>query len=106
MKKMYLISWSDDNHDPHYWLNEEYLGVDINVIVNSVIRLGLPKDTYVDIISITADDFPENIWEELFDYFQTIPKLDVVDIKLITMSKWEDFYEKNIKKIRRKTIDK
>lgn len=104
MKKVYLISWCDDNHDSFYWLNENSLGWGMDTIVESVIDLGLPKGTEVQEINITGDSFPEDIWEQLFDYFQTIPKLDEIDVRLITMNKWQDFYKKNIKKIMRKVM--
>ena len=37
MKKVYLISWCDDNHDPFYWLNENSLSWGMNTIVKSII---------------------------------------------------------------------
>lgn len=104
MKKVYLISWCDDNHDPFYWLNENSLGWGMDTIVENIINLGLPKGTEVQEVNITGDNFPEDIWEQLFDYFQTIPNLDSTDVHLIVMNKWEDFYKKNIKKIMRKIM--
>ena len=43
MKKVYLISWCDDNHDLFYWLNENSLGWGMDTIIESIIDLGLPK---------------------------------------------------------------
>lgn len=109
MREMYLISWCDDNHSPNYWLNEEYLGVDMITIAESLFGLGQANGAECikfKEVNITGDSFPEDIWETLFDYFQTIPKFDVIDIKLIVNNKWQNFYEKNIKKIRRKVLTK
>ena len=107
MEKMYLISWCDDNHAPHYWLETEYLGTDILTVVESAFGLGQcigAKAFKMEEVNITGDNFPEDNWEQLFDYFQTIPEFDDVDIKLIIADKWQNFYEKNIKKIRRKVL--
>lgn len=84
MKRLFLISWCDDNHDPHYWLNEEYLGVDIITIAESLFGLGQangPEAIEFEEVNITGDSFPDEIWEQLFDYFQTIPKLDETDVR-------------------------
>lgn len=105
MEKLYLISWCDDNHTPSYWLNEKFLGVDMITIAESLLNLKLDNFILKE-INITGDSFPEDIWEQLFDYFQTTPTFDNVDIKLIIEDKWQNFYEKNIKKIRRKVLTK
>lgn len=98
MEEKYLISWCDDNHAPSYWLNEKFLGVDMITIVESLLNLKIDNFTLKE-INITGDSFPEDVWEQLFDYFQTIPALDEVDIKLIVENQWQKFYEKNLKKV-------
>ena len=103
-KIVYLISWCDDNHDPFYWLDTTTLGCEMDTIVESIIDLQLPKGTIVKQVNITGDSFNIDEWEQLFDYFQTIPNLDSTDVRLIVMNKWEDFYKKNIKKIMRKVM--
>ena len=100
----YLISWCDDNHDPCYWLDTTTLGCEMDTIVESIIDLQLPKGTIVKQVNITGDSFDIDEWEQLFDYFQTIPNLDSTDVCLIVMNKWEDFYKKNIKKRMRKVM--
>lgn len=97
MKKKYLISWCDDNHAPHYWLDTEYLGVDIITIAESLFGLGQehgPEALEFQEIQITGDSFPDEIWEQMFDYFQTIPTLDTTDIDLIVLGEWDSFYHK------------
>ena len=94
-EKCYLISWCDDNHDPYYWLNEHDLGVDIGTIAESIIDLEIPKGTDIEEVNITGDSFPEEYWEQLFDYFQTIPTLDKIDVRLIIEEKWEEFYNRH-----------
>jgi len=105
MKKNYLISWNDDNHFPSYWFNTTYLGCDLNQIINSALNLPKAEGNIIPIgLDIDRDDFPEDIWEQLFDYFQTQPNFDEVDIKLIAKNDWHNFYAKNIKKIMRKVL--
>ena len=104
--KVYLISWDDDNHEKIWYLNTDYLGCDFVDVIRSALALGheLPLQTQVEYISLGIEtDFPEDITEELFDYFQTIPTLDTQDIELIAKAVdnelfWQEFYEKNIKK--------
>ena len=86
MRRMYLISWCDDNHDPIYWLNNEFLGVDIKTIAENLFGLGQANG---------PDSFPDEIWESLFDYFQTMPTLDEADVCLIVTEKWHTFHKKN-----------
>lgn len=105
-KEMYLISWNDDNHDSFYWLNTHLLGCEIDTIIKTVIDLKINEEIKLKQINIYGDTFPEDIWEQLFDYFQTIPKFDEIDVHLIVLDKWEDFYKKNIKKIMRKSLTK
>lgn len=98
MRKMYLISWCDDNHDPFYWLNNEFLGVDIKTIAENLFGLGQengPEALEFQEIALTGDSFPDEIWESLFDYFQTIPTLDKTDVRLIVEEKWEEFYNRH-----------
>ena len=105
-KIMYLISWDDDNHDRFYWLNTHLLGCEIDTIVKAVIDLRINEEIDLEQINVSGDSFPEDIWEQLFDYFQTIPTLDEIDVRLISLDKWNDFYKKNIKKIMRKGLTK
>ena len=105
-KEMYLISWNDDNHDSFYWLNTHLLGCEIDTIIKTVIDLKINEEIQLKQINVYGDIFPEDIWEQLFDYFQTIPKFDETDVRLIVLDKWEDFYKKNIKKIMRKSLTK
>lgn len=98
MRKMYLISWCDDNHDPIYWLNNEFLGVDIKTIAENLFGLGQengPEALEFQEIALTGDSFPEEYWEQLFDYFQTIPTLDKTDVRLIVEEKWGEFYNRH-----------
>lgn len=99
-KQCYLISWCDDNHDPIYWLNNMYLGVDMDTIVSNAMSIGQElvdeKLLHIKQINITGDTFPDTVWEQLFDYFQTIPSLDEIDVDLIVNDKWIAFYDKNI----------
>lgn len=102
MEKLFLISWCDDNHAPHYWIETEYLGTDIITVVESAVGLGQcigARAFKMEEINITGDSFPEDIWEHLFDYFQTIPTFDDTDIKLIVENEWQKFYQKNLKKV-------
>ena len=94
-KIVYLISWCDDNHDPFYWLDITKLGCEMDTIVENIIDLQLPKGTILKQVNITGDSFPDEIWESLFDYFQTIPTLDKTDIRLIVEEKWEEFYNRH-----------
>ena len=72
MKKNYLISWNDDNHFPSYWLNTIYLGCDLNQVIKNALKLQIAESNIIDVeLNIDRDDFPEDIWEQLFDYFQT-----------------------------------
>lgn len=99
MRKMYLISFCDDNHDPVYWLNEELLGVDIKTIAESLFGLGQangPEVLKFQEIALTGDSFPDEIWEELFEFFQTMPKLDETDVRLIVNQKWQELYNKRV----------
>jgi hypothetical protein len=106
MKKIYLISWDDDNHDKCYWLNTNFLGFDMDTIVKSIIDLRITEEVELKQINVCGDTFPEDTWEQLFDYFQTVPSFDETDVRLIVLDKWEDFYKKNIKKIMRKGLTK
>ena len=101
MNKNYLICWDDDNHFANYWLNTTYLGNDIEQIIINSLKI-IPDTNSIKKIYINADSFPEEIWEQLFDYFQTVPKFDFADLKLIIKKDWKNFYAKNIKKIMRK----
>lgn len=103
-KKFYLISWDDDNHGKAYWLETTFLGweSEIRTVIENFAKLDIPKGSKICEFDITGDCFPEDIWEQLFDYFQTIPKLDQADVRLIVSEKWKCFYTKNIKKIMRK----
>ena len=59
---MYLISWCDDNHEPFYWLNNEFLGVDIKTIAENLFGLGQengPEALEFQEIALTGDSFPE-----------------------------------------------
>lgn len=106
MKKMYLISWDDDNHDRIYWLNTCLLGCEMDRIIKTIIDLRINEEIQLKEIEISGDVFPDDIWEQLFDYFQTIPRFDETDVRLMTLDKWKDFYKKNIKKIMRKSLTK
>ena len=106
MKKMYLISWNDDNHDSCYWLDTNFLGFDIDTIVKNIIDLHINDNIELKQIDVRGDTFPDDIWEKLFDYFQSVPSFDEIDVRLIVLDKWEDFYKKNIKKIMRKDLTK
>ena len=106
MKKMYLISWDDDNHDRFYWLNTCLLGCEMDRIIKTVIDLRINEEIQLKEIEISGDVFPDDICEQLFDYFQTIPRFDETDVRLMALDKWEDFYKKNIKKIMRKSLTK
>lgn len=97
MKKYYLISWCDDNHNPYYWLNDNYLGCSLDIIVENLIDLEVPKGTKIQVIELTNNSFPEEYWEQLFDYFQTVLDLDEKDVELIVQENWQEFYNKNIK---------
>lgn len=107
VKKMYVISWNDDNHDLLYWLNENYLGCDFTDVIEGAFRLGQEdpalKFYEMENIAINPWNFPENIETELYEYFQEIPMLDTKDVELIVKAVdnelfWQEFYEKNIKK--------
>lgn len=101
MKKMYLISWCDDNHDPVYWLNTQLLGIDMVTIAETLFIMGQAQALEtVDFqeIALTGDSFPEDIWEELFDFFQTTPTLDETDVCLIVEDKWQELFDKRVKK--------
>ena len=107
MKKiMYLISWDDDNHDKFYWLNTYLLGCEIDTTVKTIIDLRINEEIELKQINISGDTFPEDIWEQLFDYFETIPKFDETDVRLIVLDKWKDFFFFFIKKIMRKGLTK
>lgn len=99
MRKMYLISWCDDNHDPVYWLNEELLGVDIKTIAENLFGLGQangPEALEFQEIALTGDSFPDEIWEQLFEFFQTMPSLDETDVRLIVNQEWQELYNKRV----------
>ena len=99
MRKMYLISWCDDNHDPVYWLNEELLGVDIKAIAENLFGLGQangPEALEFQEIALTGDSFPDEIWEQLFEFFQTMPNLDETDVRLIVNQEWQELYNKRV----------
>lgn len=99
MRKMYLISWCDDNHDPVYWLNEELLGVDIKTIAENLFGLGQangPEALEFQEIALTGDSFPDEIWEQLFEFFQTMPNLDETDVRLIVNQEWQKLYNKRV----------
>lgn len=99
MRKMYLISWCDDNHDPVYWLNEELLGVDIKIIAENLFGLGQangPEALEFQEIALTGDSFPDEIWEQLFEFFQTMPNLDETDVRLIVNQEWQELYNKRV----------
>lgn len=104
--KVYLISWDDDNHEKLWYLNTKYLGCDFPKVIERALKLGskYPPQIEIEYISLGIEtDFPEDITEELFDYFQSIPTLDNQDIELIAKAVdnelfWQEFYEKNIKK--------
>ena len=103
MNKNYLISWNDDNHFPSYWFNTTYLGCDFSRIVKTALKLQAIETDVID-IDLDIESFPDDIYEPLFDYFQTQPNFDEVDIKLIVKNDWHNFYAKNIKKIMRKVL--
>ena len=104
--KVYLISWDDDNHEKLYYLDTIFLGCDFPKVIERALKLGskYPPQIKIKYISLGIEtEFPEDITEELFDYFQTIPTLDTQDIELIAKAVdnelfWQEFYEKNIKK--------
>lgn len=106
MNKKYIICWDDWNHFPVYWLNGQYLGTEMKFIVEKIIDLQLPKNTQIIELYITGDDFTieDEKAEQLFDYFQSIPSFDDADIRLMENEDWENFYNKNIKKIMRKVL--
>lgn len=100
MKKMYLISFCDGNHNPIYWLNNEFLGISMSTIAESLFRLGQVNGAETlefQEIALTGDDFPDEIWEPLFDFFQEIPRLDETDVCLIVNQEWQELYEKRVK---------
>lgn len=104
MEKIQLISWCDDNHEPHYWLGTEYLGTDILMVIKSAFDLGhyMGVEEYeMEQVDITGDIFPEEMAEQLFDYFQGVPALDSVDVELIVAERWQEFSKKNIKKFKK-----
>lgn len=105
MNKNYLISWCDDNHFPCYWFNTTFLGCEIQQVIKSALQLKTDSAKIIE-KEFYPWDFPEELEEQLFDYFQTMPQLDEVDIKLMVKEDWYNFYEKNIKKIRRKVLTK
>lgn len=99
MRKMYLISWCDDNHDPVYWLNEELLGADIKTIAENLFGLGQANGLEAlefQEIALTGDSFPDEIWEQLFEFFQTMPNLDETDVRLIVNQEWQELYNKRV----------
>ena len=104
--KVYLISWDHDNHEKIWYLNTDYLGCDFPKVIERALKLGskYPPQIEIEYISLGIDtDFPEDITEELFDYFQCAPHLDSEDVELIAKAVdnelfWQEFYEKNIKK--------
>lgn len=99
MKKMYLISFCDDNHDPIYWLNEELLGVDIITVAENLFGLGQvhgPEALEFQEIALTGDSFPDDIWEQLFEFFQKGPSLDETDVRLIVQEQWHELYNKRV----------
>lgn len=106
VKKMYVISWNDENHDLLYWLNENYLGCDFADVIEGAFRLGQENPALkFEMVNVAINpwSFPEDIEEELYSYFQEIPMFDAKDVELITKAIdnelfWQEFYEKNIKK--------
>lgn len=95
VKTYYLIGWNDYNHNTIYWLNDKFLGYGMDTLVKAVIDLQIKPPFEIKLIELTGDNFPKEYWEEIFDYFQTIPDLTQSDIDLIVNEDWEKFYEIN-----------
>ena len=78
VKKMYVISWNDENHDLLYWLNENYLGCDFADVIEGAFRLGQENPALkFEMVNVAINpwSFPEDIEEELYNYEKRIAEL-------------------------------
>lgn len=96
MQKMNLIVWNDDNHAERIFFNGHSVGTtaDIGDMINNIIR-------YIDGFELSKlkctkvyacddlDDVDEDVYDNIFDFFDYADELSERQIELIENKDWE-----------------
>ena len=91
-----FLLWSDDNHDPVVWLNMEFMGVDIEEILKSVLYSEPKPSNNQDCVvkEVEPWDFDEDLndrdCDKLFDWFQSMPNFTEEQWQLIFEENWKE----------------
>lgn len=91
-----ILMWNDDNHEPCIWINNEFLGTDLNTVIkNALYSHPQSEANDCEILEIYPWNFEEgeDKVEEpevdiLFDWFQENPKFTEEQWNLIFEEKW------------------
>ena len=91
-----FLLWNDDNHDPAVWLNMEFMGVDKEEVLKSVLY-SEPKPSNDQSCIIKeicpwdfGDDLSDQDCDKLFDWFQSMPEFTGEQWQLIFEENWEE----------------
>lgn len=97
MQKMNLITWDDDNHAKRVFFNGHFVGTtaDIGDMINNIIKyidgFELSKIECKEVYSCdTFDDIDEEVYDNIFDFFEFADDLSERQIELINNEDWEE----------------
>ena len=101
MKKKNLIVWDDDNHAQKIFFNGHFVGTtaDIGNMINNVLIFYINE--YIDEFKLSKlkctevhawadfDDVDEDVYDNIFDFFDYADELSERQIELIENKDWE-----------------
>lgn len=93
-----IFMWDDDNHEPCIWINNEFAGIDLDTVIESALY-SKPKSEIKKCITLKIspwdfeDDFNDDDFDKLFDWFQSMPKFTDKQWELIFKQQWQELFK-------------
>lgn len=92
-----ILMWNDDNHEPCVWINNKFVGANLNTVIKNALYSRPQSETNnCEILEIYPWDFEEGEdkvkepeADMLFDWFQKNPGFTEEQWNLIFEEKWK-----------------
>lgn len=88
-----ILLWNDDNHDPLVYINNKFMGVDFDTVLESVLYTK-PISDKCEILTLYCWDLDDAEYENdgdqdiIFDWFQSMPNISEEQWDYIFKSDW------------------